>query len=148
MFNRYYSNNHSTEYVPYAKTVTVNEHKAATDESIRIYGEMVDKARQNLLDKFTLSSPTLGEIHLATYRDHLSYGNFIIYYKFLLQGEQIDGKIELDNFEDAFKSRKQIVDKVIKSVSTKIATKLAKQIVVGALTEDEIFRYEFHRRDI
>lgn len=47
------------EAVPYAKTVTVHEHKAPTDESIRLYQEIEEKAFQNILHRIQVNDNAL-----------------------------------------------------------------------------------------
>jgi hypothetical protein len=39
------------EYVPYTKNVEVTEHRAPTDEAIRLYKEMEEKAELNIISK-------------------------------------------------------------------------------------------------
>jgi hypothetical protein len=39
------------EYVPYTKNVEVTERRAPTDESIRLYKEMEEKAERNIINK-------------------------------------------------------------------------------------------------
>lgn len=50
------NNNYSSEYIPYTKqvNVTVNENKAPTDESIRLYNELQDKAQKSVIDRRTI----------------------------------------------------------------------------------------------
>lgn len=50
MFNKTVINQQrGTNYVPYAKTVTVNENRAPTDKSVELLNEMQEKASENLI---------------------------------------------------------------------------------------------------
>lgn len=84
------------EAVPYAKTVTITENKAPTDESIAIYGEMLDKARASLIEVITLKSSVVGEIAIAIYREMLDM-NLTAHYRFVLNGETYTGKVVITN---------------------------------------------------
>ena len=51
MFDTYMSRNvQETTYCE--KTVNIKEVKAPTDESVRLYGEFLDKAHKSILDSF------------------------------------------------------------------------------------------------
>ena len=51
MFDKtYVKGSGSTTYVPYEKTVTVTEHRAPTDDSIKIYKEMYEKSLKNIAE--------------------------------------------------------------------------------------------------
>ena len=50
MFDTYYPTREVA--VPYVKTV--KEYKAPTDDSIRLYGEFLDKAQKAILDSFII----------------------------------------------------------------------------------------------
>ncbi len=49
MFNKTYIQDGRTEYVPYEKNVTINEHKAPTDKSIELLNEFKDKATKDII---------------------------------------------------------------------------------------------------
>jgi len=50
------------EYVPYTKNVEVTEKRAPTDESIRLYKEMEEKAERNIINKEVFDDNVLNGI--------------------------------------------------------------------------------------
>lgn len=57
MFNTHHY--HRTEHVPYTKDVRVTEHRAPTDESIKILNEMEEKAITNAVKKINVVDNTV-----------------------------------------------------------------------------------------
>jgi hypothetical protein len=76
-----------TEYVPYEKTV--HEHKAPTDESIKLLNEMQEKARHNILATMELESNVLKANGIFFQNDHPAYNNIAIALRFILNGKEI-----------------------------------------------------------
>lgn len=56
MFNKTIIAREGTTYIPYEKTVTIKEHKAPTDESIRHYEELKEKAYKNIAEVFDIKN--------------------------------------------------------------------------------------------
>jgi len=55
MFNTYYSTDR--EYIPYEKTVNINEHRAPTDKSIKLFKEFekrLDKLNIHIQNELSL----------------------------------------------------------------------------------------------
>ena len=61
MFNKTIVNN-PTKLIPYDKKVTINEHKAPTDESIKLLKEMEEKAFQKITEAYYIESTTINGI--------------------------------------------------------------------------------------
>jgi len=86
------------EAAPYAKTVTVTEHKAPTDESIRLYEEIKTKAYKSIVDTIDLKDNNI-ECSAVLFRD---FSCFEIYlqYKLNLNGRVHEGSIPIKCFEN------------------------------------------------
>jgi hypothetical protein len=59
MFDRIHV--HPTKHVPYEKSVTVHEHRAPTDESVRILDEMRAKAERDIAAVFITKDNSLAD---------------------------------------------------------------------------------------
>ena len=80
---------------PYAKTVT--EIKAPTDDSIRLYGEMLDKARKELVIAYNIDNDI--KLSVNCYTDHTD--SHLATYKLNINGKEINGNIRLyDRIEE------------------------------------------------
>lgn len=53
------------EYVPYTKEVNVHEHRAPTDDSVRLMNEMTDKATKNIVDRLIIDSNELKAVGIS-----------------------------------------------------------------------------------
>jgi len=83
------THHHTTKTVgiPYEKTVTVNEHRAATDESIRMLNEMQEKAKDNIIHTIKIEENYLKAIAVY-YHDPLIIDRLEFYLKFKLNGKE------------------------------------------------------------
>lgn len=55
----------SDNYIPYEKNVTIHEHRAPTDESIKIYNEMREKAKGDIIATIPLQSTFIDAVIIA-----------------------------------------------------------------------------------
>ena len=117
MLDNYYSS--ATEYVPYTKNVV--EKKAPTDDSIRLYGEFLDKAHKAILDSFIIKGSFL-EAVVEIVRNPLSQEKYILY-KCILNNKEIYGDVLIDWYstKDTY-FKDSIRERVITDISNKIAT--------------------------
>jgi hypothetical protein len=112
--------------VPYDKTVTVTEKRAPTDESIKLYGEMVDKARESLIDVLEIKDNNFNGV-VSVHRDMRELGTSC-YYRVMLNGEELTGKVtvrdvvNLDSGYDNIQGfLREVYEKVAKEISVHIA---------------------------
>lgn len=125
MFDRYSINRTTSTAVPYAKTVTVNENRAATDESIRLLMEMRDKAQETLLDSFVINVADMYVV-VNTYREP-QYQNVSILYKFNINGHEIMDRVTVPEFElmgSRIERIQELTDIVVKETAKKLAESL------------------------
>ncbi len=88
------------EYIPVPYDKTVNEHRAPTDDSIRLLNEMTDKAKRNVLHAIHLKSNII-DCAVVYYRNDNFYGKIDFCLKFDLNGttHEIDGQIDQHEFD-------------------------------------------------
>lgn len=116
MFDTY----HSKEYVPYEKNIVVTEKKAPTDESIRLYEEIKEKAYKSILDSFTINENNIS-FSVIAYRDKLCMED-VIQYKFILNGKEFVGKDKVGVY--GLLSKEDVFRNIYASISQEIAEML------------------------
>ena len=121
MFDKYYK--HSTEYVPYTKSVV--EHKAPTDESIKLYGELVEKAQRSLLDSFELKSSSV-DIAVQVSHNMLTREKQI-WFKCVLNGQTIQDIIKLPY---SLATREEMAGLIIDNISVKLSKALMSKLLI------------------
>ena len=108
------------ESVPYAKTVTINENRAPTDESVKLYDEFKQRAYDSIIDAFEVSDNAFN-FKAFIYIDPCQY---MITFRYIssINGKEIKGEsqVSIDEYD-----RYEVVQKIIED----IAGQLAKQIV-------------------
>jgi|WetSurMetagenome_2_1015567.scaffolds.fasta_scaffold984407_1 hypothetical protein len=116
MFNTYYSKD--TEYKPYVKTVI--ENRAATDESIKFYDEIKEKAYDSILCTIPIQNNSFNG-NLMIYKDICQF-NKICKYIFYLNGKEFKGSFDID---DNFSlDREKLIFNFYKILSEEIAKQL------------------------
>lgn len=111
---------HKKDSVPYAKNVTINEHRAPTDESIKIYSEMVEKSRKSIVDKIVINDNSFN-IKAMVYENYYDY-TFHCHYKFSLNKEQFEGEFIIDEYD--LLARDEIMRLIYEKASHQITVKL------------------------
>ena len=109
------------QYITREVTKTVHEHRAPTDESIKIYKEMVDKAEKSILDVFVISDNILNG-SIAVLRNAETMGIDVIY-RFILNGNRLEGSIKTE-YREMIRSREEVIRVVYEKLSKKIAAHL------------------------
>lgn len=89
MFDTYYRQ--EDRLVPYTKTV--HEHKAPTDDSIKLYGEFLERARTDLVERGKCCSNEVN-VTYNIYRDNLN-NNTCCYYNLVINGKLVSNKFEI-----------------------------------------------------
>lgn len=79
--------------VPYARTI--NEYKAPTDESIKLYNEFLERAREELIEKGKFCSNEVN-VTYSIYKDHLQ-NTVCCYYNIVINGKLIKDKFGIPN---------------------------------------------------
>lgn len=123
MFDRYVLGRYSVEYVPYTKTVI--EKRAPTDDSIRLYEEIKEKAYNSILDSCTIETNTLHSKCLV-YRDVYSFSTKLKY-SFNLNGKEYANTISIK--EDLVGDRREYLNIIYKELTKLIALDLTRELV-------------------
>ena len=125
MFDRTYVTSHTKEYVPYVK----EEKRAPTDDSIRLYGEMLEKARASILRSMKTQEGTICFSGFV-YRD-VPLGETVLMVKLVMSGKTFEFQIPIETryINDDEKILHLVAERLSEKL-TKIITKcMAKQII-------------------
>ena len=112
MFNKTVINQQrGTNYVPYEKTVTVNENRAPTDKSIELLNEMQEKASENLIITVKINN-SICEAIAFIFRNNYVEGRFDWMFKVKLNSKDF---IFNGYFEDVHEFKRVIINADINS---------------------------------
>lgn len=114
--------------INFPKEINIKEHRAPTDESIKIYKEMVEKARSEVVDAFHIKDTTIYGVVL--YFVDEPWNNIHSYHiKFMINGEEkrISGKLENDEFPSLYFAegiKKHIVQAMVTEIMLQLMDKI------------------------
>lgn len=117
MFDTYVQR-HTTEYVD--RNITVNEHRAPTDESVKLLNEMTEKALNNIVKTFSTTNNTL-QVTAAVYEDYRNQQREVLC-KFVLNGKENILRVDIPTYE--YDTPKKIVQELYKQVCNKLALEI------------------------
>lgn len=105
LFKTTHIHNHKTEAVPYVKEVKITEHRAPTDESVRLLNEMQEKAERNIIAQVRVDENHLKGT-IIYFQESLPDWKYRYALKFQLNGREhiMDG--DIDKFDLAEIERK------------------------------------------
>lgn len=121
MFDQYHFPKETT-YVD--RHITVKEHKAPTDESVKLLNELEEKAIKNIISRFSTSNNIL-QTFCAVHENGIT-GYREIFLKMTLNNKDYKLIIEIDPFT---------MDNIIKQVCDKVSAAIAQEIVNPMLME-------------
>tara|TARA_R110000803_G_scaffold78075_3_gene143110 strand:- start:961 stop:1434 length:474 start_codon:yes stop_codon:yes gene_type:complete len=136
----YHKHTHTSTSVPYEKTVI--EKRAPTDDSIKLWDEYLEKAKNRILSVFKLEDNTIGQgvnaIVVAfvdeSFTTALAAPALKYFVRFLLNGEKFEFKFDLDPFEvqelrkDPYSADQKILAKVVEKMSQIISIKILEAV--------------------
>lgn len=127
------------DYIPYEKSVSVNEHKAATDESIKLLNEFQEKAKENLCYSVRINQTFLNAVAFFFREDHMD-GGFEVYYKFGLNGSEFKVKSFVSDDEWYEEQSRHPIGEPAMNISVKLvyermANEIAKELLRQTLPE-------------
>jgi len=111
------------EYVPYEKSVV--EHRAPTDESIRLYDEMIDKVRSHLVSTITTENNPMS-FRAAVFFEPQSF-SYVCKYSVILNGKEFTGDFPLD--ADTPSRPVDVAQKVAKMLADQLARSIVPDLV-------------------
>ena len=112
--------------VPYEKTVI--EQRAPTDESIKLYEELKQKAYESILETICINDNTVN-VKAIVYKDLYSYTR-TCRYTFSINSRTYEGEYKESCFEKLDKARvlREIVERAAQSIATQLIPLLVKEI--------------------
>lgn len=117
MFDTYVQR-HTTEYVD--RNITVNEHRAPTDESVKLLNEMTEKALKNIVNNFSTTNNTL-QATVAVYEDYRNSSREFLC-KFLLNDKENILRVDIPHYE--YDTPEKMVQELYKQVCNKLALEI------------------------
>ncbi len=111
-------------------TANVTEQKAPTDDSIRLYGEMLDKARKEVVEAFRLNNNVI-DFNIVHTVDYL-LGQDKYQYRIKLNGKTFDGQCIIDNV-----LTQRTTDEVIQTIINKIGQDIAVFILASSFKKTD-----------
>lgn len=116
------------QHVSHDTRVTVNEHRAPTDDSIRLFREMQDKAWDSVVQAFTLET-VFGTANIFEYKDPDWFGT--TYAGFIKINEQeLNFKIRITDIE-----KRALYPNYAEHVFNNLVKELAKTIAAKMMAE-------------
>lgn len=112
-----------TEHVPYVKTVI--EKRAPTDDSIRIYDEMLDKCYSTILNSITIAN-NIVNVNIIVYQE-LQSDNRMCRYSAVINGIKVEDTIEIKEFY--FDCMEQFYELVYVEIANYLAKTFVKQMI-------------------
>jgi hypothetical protein len=118
----------TTSYgIPYEKSVTVTEKKAPTDESIKLYKEVLEKAKGEIIETMKINSCGI-ELSGVAFQENQILGEITWLFAFELNNQRHKIELPFDRYESS-KMRnmnnevyaREITDKLIQRLSDKVA---------------------------
>lgn len=127
------------EYIPYEKSVIVNEYKASTDESIKLLNEFQEKAKENLCYSVRINQTFINAIAFFFREDHMDDG-FEVYYKFGLNDSEFKVKTFIsDNEWEESRMKHPLgepsIHLALKLIYTRVADEIAKELIRATTPE-------------
>ena len=119
--------------VPYEKTV--HEYRAPTDESIKIYDEMLNKAQASLVGRITSNTPI--DMEVCVFRD-VSRQNYNVHYVCNINGKEIQNKIVIPKIQIQCLDDKFDIGKILARIYERVLAELVSDCMRDV-------QYEFSR---
>lgn len=117
----------------------VHEHRAPTDESIKLWGEMQEKVIGSILERFSIQDNKFN-IAGCVSLDPYAIGGKSLLYVLKLNGHEINGKFELDAFK--YRNPDDMIQGLIKHIGERIAVDVLQSLFHE---EQGIIREIYHK---
>lgn len=105
MFNKQYIASVKREYIPYEKSVKITEHKAPTDESLKLLREMKEEVKSEIIHSIVLKDNILNAVGIFFQNGFVFGGNSLsvrCMIKYVLNGKEMrfEKEFSLSNLSD------------------------------------------------
>ena len=118
-----YLNNHSPTHHHHGHQ-TVTHHRAPTDDSIRLYDEMLDKARNEIVGKLKVENniASFKAVAFEVFQDEKT----VCKYEVVINGHVISKSVEVCRWEHD--SVQKVVEHVARSISNHLTEKIMEKL--------------------
>lgn len=127
MFDTFVETKKETVYVPYEKTV--HEHRAPTDDSIKLYKEIKEKAYNSILASISINDNTLNMKGIV-YRDFCEF-SIKCSYSAKLNGWDFEGTVSVKEWN--INEKQDLIIKILDDLSKSMAVELLKGIPIDSI---------------
>jgi len=129
MFDKYQIGRTVTQYVPYEKEV--NEHRAPTDESIKLYEEIKEKAYDSILNSISINNNTIN-LSAIVCKDPCDYKTFVRY-KLRVNDAEMIGEVKLK--QDFTFDKTEIIKNIFEDLSKSLVENLLKNLLMDSVNK-------------
>lgn len=119
----YYNPVHNNTTYTSPETVTVNENKAPTDESIRLAWEFMEKARKSVLEQETINNNKVSYTYIVTHE--IVKNKRILLVRFKLNGEEHIVETYLEGRQNPGEAA---LHEVVQGLARHLATQISKEL--------------------
>lgn len=124
------SGQHTTKIID--RNITVNEHRAPTDESVKLLNELTEKAKDNFIGCFDFNNNVFNAIVMLSFEPLTNMVQFLVRYKLNHQSRDVKFEIDANILSLDSTQRESFVSKrIISEVSKDIALLFQAFIVPG-----------------
>ena len=110
-------------------TLNVHEHRAPTDDSVKLLMEMRDKAYDSIIETLQMGDNNV-KARAIMYRDHLEFCTRVRY-QVTLNGEVLEGEEKVDIRDETHSGKYQIMrviyERIAKHLAAQMVSKLASE---------------------
>lgn len=126
MFDSYYVGKDCGFTSPSSIDVTIN--RAPTDKSVELLKEMQEKAIKSIVTELKVQDNIFNGIMTVFSLDYMRM-QYVIYYKFKINGKDFDIKETIDHLDLKFDSKDELLKRFFKTVSETLAVQLLTHVL-------------------
>lgn len=114
---------------PVRTNTTIHEHRAPTDESIKLFKEMQDKAFVSVISNIEVETNIFTGKIVCFNRNYYNGYDYQLIFIFNLGGERFEIKENIDEFKYRVLNKENLIEKLFEKVSSVIAEKIFNQAI-------------------
>ena len=131
LFKDTYNISHTTTAAPYPQTI--HEHRAPTDDSVKLLREMEEAARKSVMDVYRFEDNALsGIVAVLKARDARDWDSRTLYVRFTLNGQLVEFQKKIDNrlaMFDMEQAYALLMERVRDAILEQLITPIGKALV-------------------
>ena len=119
-----------TEHVPFEKSVTIHEHKAPTDESIKLYEELREKALRSCVNWGQINNNLLEDVRYISYEETNGFSKRVkIVFKINGREEMMDVSLSTREMNDPSAFGIRLYSEMITYITNLLLKGIGKEII-------------------